>query len=80
MILNTEAADTDQMKREMPSSSMLYFSATVETALTVRKSQQEPVQGVTVTTGLLGLAHSRRMASLPCTHLKQTYRQCKKFC
>ena len=25
---------------------MLYFSATVETAVTVQKSQQEPVQGV----------------------------------
>ena len=51
---------------------MLYFSATVETAVTVQKSQQEPVQGVTVTTGLLGLPHSGRMASLPCTHLKHT--------
>ena len=58
---------------------MLYFSATVETAVTVQKSQQEPVQGVTVTTGLLGLAHSGRMASLPCTHLKLTYRQCEKL-
>ena len=49
---------------------MLYFSATLETAVTVQKSQQEPVQGVTVTTGLLGLAHSGNLASLPCTHLK----------
>ena len=71
-------ADTDQMKHGL--SSMLYFSATVESAVTVKKSQQEPVQGVTVTTGLLGIAHSGRMASLPCTHLKQTYRQCRKCC
>ena len=60
---------------------MLYFSATVETAVTVQKSQQGPVQGVTVTTGLLGLAHSGRMESLPCTHLKhdiQTMREIEK--
>ena len=51
---------------------MLHFSAMVETAVTVWKSQQEPDQGVMVTTGLLGLAHSGRMTSLPCTHLKHT--------
>ena len=56
---------------------MLYFSATVETAVTVQKSQQEePVQGVT--TGLLGLAHSVRMASplsengITALHLSET--------
>ena len=61
-------------------SPMLYFGTMVETAVTVRKSQHELVQTVTVTTGLLGLAHSGRIESLPCTHLKHTYRQCEKFC
>ena len=50
-------ANTDQMKREMPPLLMLYFRSMVEIAVNVWKSQQEPVQGVTVTTGSLGLAH-----------------------
>ena len=52
----------------------------VETAVTVRKYQQEPAQRVTVTTDLLGLVHTGRILSLLCTHLKQACRQCEKFC
>ena len=63
-------ADTDQMKYEMPSviNAVLQCHG-VDCSDCVEKSAGI-CAGVTVTTGLLGLANSGRMASLPCTQLE----------